>query len=58
METLIIQAECRGKLVKLIKIKNQFKVLDNGTNEYENVTFMSDKQALITFREKAETIIQ
>lgn len=55
---LIMQVECKGKAVTLLKQNNQFKVVDNQDNEYKNVLFINQDHAMIKFNELMQKIIQ
>jgi hypothetical protein len=57
MNLVIVQVDSKGKQMKIIKKGRAYIIVDNVKDEFNNVHFLKDKDALVKFNEKLETII-
>ena len=54
----IIKAETLGSYIQVVKNDLYSKVQDNKDDDYKNVYFIKESDALVVFNEKLETIIK
>jgi hypothetical protein len=56
MYKIILSIEHKGRIIKLLKKANMFKIEDNKDIEFNNLLFVKEQVAIDSYNKKVETV--